>query len=282
MFGDLVYLDGIGPECVKSASGNLYCLDIIDDATSMSFVYPVPSKDAQADTFRRFVAECKARDRAVRCIQIDNGELVSRKVDEFCVTAGIAVRRTAPHTSAHNGRVERLHRTLRDKSRTMRIASDIPRNRWDELYTTASYLYNCTPSTTVPDNKTPYQLYHGHPPPTSHLREIGSRAFVFIQTHNPKLNPRSLECVLIGYGSDSKTYRCYHRAPGCVISSYHVQFIESHESPPPLPLSPNIPVVPSSSSPTLPVFVPPLPTIITNPLPLPPHRFHPEVIIFWR
>jgi hypothetical protein len=34
---------------------------------------------------------------------------------------------------------------------------------------------------------------------------------------------------LIGYGKDSKTYRCYHRASHKVVESYHVVFIESKD-----------------------------------------------------
>jgi Reverse transcriptase (RNA-dependent DNA polymerase) len=76
---------------------------------------------------------------------------------------------------------------------------------------------------------TPYEKWHGSKPDVSNLREIGSRAFVLIHEHNPKILARSIECVLIGYNSDSKTYRCYHRPSGRVLTSYHVRFIESHE-----------------------------------------------------
>jgi len=62
------------------------------------------------------------------------------------------------------------------------------------------------------------------------MREIGCRVFVLIQNkHNPKIYDISLECVLIGYDTNSKTYRCYHCETNRVISSYHVRFLESHD-----------------------------------------------------
>lgn len=77
---------------------------------------------------------------------------------------------------------------------------------------------------------TPFESFYDRKPDLSHLREIGSRAFVLIlNVHNPKIYQRSEECVLIGYGKDSKTYRCYHRATQKVYESFHVVFIESKD-----------------------------------------------------
>src|SRR5271156_1179977 len=65
------------------------------------------------------------------------------------------------------------------------------------------------------------------------MREIGCKVFVLIQNrHNPKIYERSVECVLIGYETNAKSYRCYHRATRQVISSYHVRFLESHDGHP--------------------------------------------------
>src|ERR1700683_1335304 len=79
-------------------------------------------------------------------------------------------------------------------------------------------------------NITSYEAYHKRKPDISHLHEIGCRAFVLIlNKHNPKIFQRSEEHILIGYGKDSKTYRCYHRTTHKVVESYHVAFIESKD-----------------------------------------------------
>jgi hypothetical protein len=80
------------------------------------------------------------------------------------------------------------------------------------------------------NNITPYEAYCGRKHDVSHLCEIGCCAFVLIlNKHNPKIFHHSEEHVLIGYGKDSKTYHCYHRATHKVVESYHVVFIESKD-----------------------------------------------------
>ncbi|KAJ2987844.1 hypothetical protein NUW54_g9304 [Trametes sanguinea] len=207
---------------------------------------------------------------------------------------GITCELTAPYTSTHNGKAERVHRTFLGKSRAMRLASHVPEDRWDELYVTACYLSNRTPSSSLPNSISPYEAWFGRPPSLRHLREIGCRAFVLINTHNPKLRACSLECVLLGYGLNSKTYRCYHPPTRRVLESYHVSFIESHESPPASPTSalpspsPSSPLSSSSSPyapgtgpsfdtdnwPSDPVFTPSVPIPCPPP---PPHLLPPRV-----
>ncbi|TFY50468.1 hypothetical protein EVJ58_g11038 [Rhodofomes roseus] len=228
----LVYVDLQGQMDSRSANGNVYSLDIIDDHTSFSWTIPIPSKDAAEPRFEAWANAVETESgEKIRAVQIDNGELLSNDFKAFLARRGISLRLTAAYTSAHNGRVERLHRTLMDRARAMRLAANVPANRWDEFLLTANYLTVRTPSRSLPPGVTPYEAWHGRKPDLSHLREVGCRAFVLIQNkHNPKIYERSVECVLIGYGLNSKTYRCYHRASHKVVSSFHVAFIESHES----------------------------------------------------
>lgn len=249
--GGSTYLDLQGPASVRSATGNLYSLDIVDDKTSMSWAIPIPSKEAAFPALRNWVLAREVElGHKLGKFQIDNGELLSTACRAFLAERGYSQRLTAPYTSAQNGRVERLHRTLMDRARAMRLAANVPPNRWDEFLVTANYLTTRTPSRSLPGGMTPFEAWHGRKPDLSHLREIGCRAFVLIQnTHNPKIYERSVECVLIGYGADSKTYRCYHRGTHKIISSYHVAFIGSHETataPSPIQNSP-------SSQPPIPV-----------------------------
>src|SRR5882762_2699905 len=80
------------------------------------------------------------------------------------------------------------------------------------------------------NNITPIEAYHRCKPNISHLWEIGCKAFILILSwDNPKIFQHSEEHVLIGYGKDSKTYQCYHRATHKVIESYHIVFIESKD-----------------------------------------------------
>jgi GAG-pre-integrase domain len=244
----IVCVDLMGPEAVKSASGNLYTMNLIDDCTSFIWTIHLLSKSAADPALRQWeLMHEQETGLRVGIFRVDNGELKSSALTSYFESHGTQMQFTAPYTSAHNGRSERVHRTLHDKARTMRIQCGLPPNRWDEFMSTACYLTVRTPSRSQAGT-TPFEAYHGHKPNLSHLREIGSRAFVLIQNrHNPKLFGHSLECVLIGYDTNSKSYRCYHCASHRVFSSYHVVFIESHNASPHL-LSPGLVLGSDSSS----------------------------------
>ena len=235
-----IWVDLSGPH-VKSRTGNEYMMNIVDDYSSRVWSIPLKGK---GDAFADLIAWERARELEtglkVGTYITDNGELKSNNMHDWIASRGTNHLFTAPYTSAHNGRVERMHRTLMAKARTMRIYAKCPPNMWDEFYLTANHLQNKTTTRSL-QGTTPWEKWHERKPDYSYMREIGCRVFVLIQNkHNPKIYDRSLECVLIGYDKNSKTYRCYHRETNKVISSYHVRFLESHEGH--LPSSPEIPM----------------------------------------
>ncbi|KAF7360926.1 Integrase catalytic domain-containing protein [Mycena sanguinolenta] len=128
-----------------------------------------------------------------------------------------------------NGKVERYHLTIHSKARAMRIGCSAPPFLWDEFCVTAAYLHARAPSS-AQDGRTPFECFENIKPNLSHLREIGCRAFVLIESNNPKVYDRSLECVLIGYTPRSKAYRCWERLTGKVYDSINVRFIESGQT----------------------------------------------------
>jgi Reverse transcriptase (RNA-dependent DNA polymerase)/GAG-pre-integrase domain/gag-polypeptide of LTR copia-type len=225
-----VWVDLIGPMAVTSRTGNKYMMDIVDDYTSHPWSIPLKTK---SDAFRYLKGWELAREKEtglqVGTYITDGGELKSDEMAKWLESRGIAHLFTAPYTSAHIGRVERMHRTLMGKARTMKTYANLPDFLWDELYLTAAHLTAKTITRSLGDI-TPFEKWFDRKPDYSYMREIGCKAFVLIQNkHNPKVYERSLECILIGYEPNAKSYRCYHRPTRQVISSYHVRFLESHE-----------------------------------------------------
>jgi hypothetical protein len=260
-----IYVDLTGPH-MKSASGNCYSLDIVDDSSGKPWAIPTKTKGQALDLLQTWIAQVTtSTKRTLRRVRIDNGELKSARFNQFCAERGITLEYTAPYTSAHNGRVERLHQTLMSKARTMSECNNFPPNRWDELYVTAAYLHARTPSAS--SIATPYELFYGRKPDLSHLREIGSRAFVLIQPQkdNPKIKATSFECLLIGYSQTAKAYRLYHRPTHRVIESYHVSFIERKDDIS-IPFRPGQAVhAPSAADPSLSILPnPPVSTLHTD------------------
>ena len=74
---------------------------------------------------------------------------------------------------------------------------------------------------------TPYFKQHGKIPDLSGLRAIGARSFVHHERYRTKLEDRSFEGKLCGFGLDSKTYRIYIPSNGTVVESRNVTFIET-------------------------------------------------------
>ncbi|KAI5672321.1 hypothetical protein M9H77_12685 [Catharanthus roseus] len=79
---------------------------------------------------------------------------------------------TVRHNSQQNGIAERMNHTIMDKIRCLMVSSGVPKPFWGEVVSTAIYLINSSPSTTI-NFKTPLELWSGEPPNLSNLRVFG-------------------------------------------------------------------------------------------------------------
>ena len=96
---------------------------------------------------------------------------------------------------------------------------------------TAVYLSNRVPHAAL-GNITPYRALYDKDANLEHLRAIGGRAFVRVETHTRKLDRKAREGRLCGYSIDSKSFRIYNPANGNVRESRKAIFIKT---PPTLP-----------------------------------------------
>jgi transposase InsO family protein len=158
-----VWVDLSGPH-VKSRTGNEYIMNIVDDFTSC--VWPIPLK-RKSDAFNYLTTWERARELEtglkVGTYITDNGELKSGTMRDWLESRGSNQLFTAPYTSAYIGRVERMHRTLMAKARTMRIYAKCPTNLWDEFYITAGHLQDKTMTRSL-DGTTPWQKWYEQQP----------------------------------------------------------------------------------------------------------------------
>ena len=244
-----IFIDLCGPMSLPSHSRCSYLMNIIDDYSSFVWSFPLHSKGDSATALKHWlIAQENQTPYRLKSFVTDNGELCSAQIRQWCQQKGILHLLTAPYTSAHNGRAERLHCTLMDRARAMRSQCNSPIDMWDEFCATAAYLTNFT-CTTTNNDKTPYELWYEHEPSLNHIREIGCRAFALIPTHNPKINYRSSPCILIGYAPQSKAFHLWDHSNNRIFNSFHVSFIESFEQTP----TPVHPVTTSSLSPSHPI-----------------------------
>jgi transposase InsO family protein len=225
-----VHVDLCGPMPVASRSGHVYSMNVIDNHSSYMWSLPLRNKSEASSILQGWHRAVKNQSgHKLKVLVTDNGELVSKSMTDWCTTHGIDHQLTAPYTSAHNGRAERLHRTLLGRARSMRLACNAPASLWDEFCATAAYLTNLTASSSL-QGRMPHELWYGKTPSLSHLREIGCRTFALIQTNNPKIYRRSTPCTLIGYAPHSKAYRLWDNTTRKILNSFHVTFIEHLDS----------------------------------------------------
>jgi transposase InsO family protein len=232
---ELVHSDICGPMQVNSLGGKKYFITFIDDFSRVMVVRTIAKKSEAFESFLTFKAwaENLTGHRIKKFRSDGGGEYCSRQFDALLKQQGIARQRTPPYTPEHNGVAERANRTLVEMARSMLHASGLDFSFWGEAVICAAYLRNRCPTSAVPSNRTPFEVWTGKKPNLEHLRTFGCKAFVHIPDQKrPKLDAKSFPCVFIGYSDESKAYRFYDPETRCVIVSRDAIFDEgsSHYS----------------------------------------------------
>jgi hypothetical protein len=118
--------------------------------------------------------------------------------------------------------------------RTIAILAEtgFPKILWMEIAATIVYLKNRSPTRSLKD-KTPYEAWFGRKPDLSHLKIIGTKAYVHIpKQRRVKLDSHSRGCQLVGYGSTANQFRVWDPIRKDIIISRDVIFDEdAHGSP---------------------------------------------------
>jgi histone deacetylase 1/2 len=214
---------------VLSNSGLKYYLIIVDDFSHFMWTFPLRRKSDTADTILAFISYIRTQfSRPLVAMQADNGtEFINSTITSYFTKHGIRLRLYCPYTSAQNGKAEHAIRTVNDVTRTLLFQSSMPPSYWAEAVAAATYLVNVWPSQPIEFTIPYYRLYNTYPD-YSALRVFGCLCYPNqsdVASH--KLAPRSTACVLLGYPSNHKGYRCLDIQTRRVILSRHVTFDES-------------------------------------------------------
>lgn len=226
----IVYSDVCGPLQIKSKGGARYFVTFIDDYSRWTIAFTIRAKSEVFSKFKEYLAAAeRITGNKVRALHTDNGgEYTSGEFVQFMKSRGIASRRTCANTPQQNGIAERLNRTLLNMCRAMLEEKRVPKEFWADAITTAVYLQNRITSSSLPINKTPYELWHNRKPDISHFRVFGSPCWYHVQDPpNGKLGSRAKEAILIGYASNHKAYKLYDFSSSKVVISRDVIFEEA-------------------------------------------------------
>lgn len=150
-------------------------LSIIDDYSRYmgAYIYKGGTSLSVASCFERFLDSAPF---PVQAVRTDNGSEFKRDFVALCNRRGIIIRRNPPKTPQHNGKVERLHRTIEQEC-LWKVAryetSDLTTvqmklNLYAGWYNTkrrhGGYKMNCTPRKKIEDwiiNNQVGELYRG-------------------------------------------------------------------------------------------------------------------------
>jgi hypothetical protein len=232
----LVSFDLWGPSRVPSIGGKTFLMIIVDAGTSVKHGDYLPNKsdDTTITAFEAFRAKAEITTGKKICRLRTDGAFHSAAWKEYTLKHGITHEPTAPYSSAQNGLAERAIRTTMEDVRTLLSDSGLAHSYWAEASAYSIDTRNLIPSRRHP-GRIPLESFTGKRQSVAHLRVFGAKCWAKIPTLHgvqvtggSKLDPRSIECRLLGYASGNGNYRVQDVSTRRVYVSRDVVFEEGN------------------------------------------------------
>ena len=231
---ELVSFDLWGPSRVQSAGGKTYFMPILDGGTSFKYgAYLSDKSDSSTiPAFNAFRIEAESMSgHKIRRLRTDHAYDSAAWAD-YCQKHGIVHEFTAPYSSAQNGLAKRAIRTTLDDVRTLLHDSGLTHSYWAEAASYSVHTRNLVPSRRHL-GKIPLESFTGKRQDISYLRVFGAKCWAKIPTVHgaqitggSKLDPRTIECHLLGYAGGRDNYKVQDLVSRCVFVSRDVVFEE--------------------------------------------------------
>ena len=224
---ELIHSDLCGPIDPTTHGGATYYLLFTDDFTRMTHIYPLKRKTSAAilAKFKEYRPEVeKQSGKLIKRLRTDGGGEYEKWMEAHLKGSGIIHETTAPYSPDQNGVAERANRTIMERVKAIIGEFKLDKRLWMELAETVVYLKNRSPTKAVAT--TPYELWYGEKPDLSHLRIIGSTAYVHIpKEKRVKLDTHSHKGIMIGYGGTNQ-YKIWDLTRKDIVISRDVVFVE--------------------------------------------------------
>ena len=201
--GELLHMDLCGPYPTQAPHGERYFFNILDDKSNFGFTCGLKLKSG-AFSFYRTTEAFLERSSGLRILAIRCGgelELTAGEMGTHLTSRGIVVQRTVAYAHEQNGKSERYIRTLEEGGQALLAGSGLPMSFWLDAVLTRQYLSNRLPTSTLPNNTTPFEsLTNGHKPDLSHLRVWGCDCYVAVPPElRPKAGFKRFRAIFVGY-----------------------------------------------------------------------------------
>ncbi|KAI3692781.1 hypothetical protein L6452_32604 [Arctium lappa] len=193
---------------------NVYCLDMESVSTDSSL------NCKQHKTYHK----SKELNTISNSLQLLHMDLF---VPTNVMSIGIERQYSAPRTSQQNGVAERRNMTLIEASRSLLAYSKLPLTFWAEAVNTACYVQNRV-LVVKPKNKTPYELLNKRKPFIGFFKPFGCPCTILnTKTHLVKFDSKADDGFLVGYSSQSKSYRVFNTSYRIIEESDNVKCNEN-------------------------------------------------------
>lgn len=208
---ELLHFDLFGPNAYKSLGANSFSLVIIDNFSIFTWVFFLDDKSQVQKIFKNFAKKAQNQfEVKIKKVRSDNEtEFKNANVDTFLDEEGISHEFSAMYIRQQNGVVERKYRTLIEVARTMLDEYKTPRHFWAEAVETTCHAMNRLYLHKILD-KTAYELLTSNKPQVGYFQVFGSKCYILDKHRRSKFAPKSHEGLLLGYGSNSHTYRVHN------------------------------------------------------------------------
>ena len=184
-FGEKLSSDLCGP-MPKSIEGYKYMFCIVDAYTNWLVQIPLKSKSSEEVklALERFLSEYKqylpTDGKPVTWHTDCGGEFMSRDLDEFCHEKCVSRSYSVPYEPPRNAHAERMWGIILRTTRVLLAQSGVHESLWPYATTQATMLHNYLPSTSLPNNISPYEALTHKLPSVRRIRTWGCLCWYYV------------------------------------------------------------------------------------------------------
>lgn len=142
--GDEIHSDLVGKIVPPSLGGKSYFVLYIDKESDYYFGKTMKHKSECDEGFRQIIAHLRTQldIRAKRLVSDGEGSYVSNSFQDFLKKKGIIHKRTPSFTPQRDGKAERSNLSVLNRTRTLIIHKNLPRELWGEAFNYVLYVLN--------------------------------------------------------------------------------------------------------------------------------------------
>jgi Reverse transcriptase (RNA-dependent DNA polymerase)/gag-polypeptide of LTR copia-type/GAG-pre-integrase domain len=222
---EVVHTDLWGPSPVASVQGHRYYIHFIDEFSRFSWLYPCVCKSDVKTIFAQFKVKVEnLLSCSIKTLQCDGGAEFKPLMTQY---PEISFQLSCPYTQEQNGMAERKHRHVVELGLANLIHADIPLKFWDTIFQSVTFVINRLPSPTTGDIS-PFEKLFNQKPDYNLLHTLGCACYPLLRPYTKhKLEPRSAQCIFLGYSTIYKGYFCLQPETARIYISRNVNFDEN-------------------------------------------------------